>query len=74
MGGTLEELTRRQFFTSGSKDVLKDILRSWSNFNEAVKKEANRLSCDEAAFKVFGKKSGKNFLKKVKSFSRKEGI
>jgi hypothetical protein len=63
-GGIVKEYSRRDFFTSGSKDMLKDVVRAWSNFSEEKKKEETKLSCDEAAFKVFSRKSGNSFLKK----------
>jgi len=64
IGGTLDSLTRRDFFTSCSKDVVKDAMRTWQTFSKEMKKEETKLSCEEAAFKLFNKKSGKSFLKK----------
>ena len=64
-GEMLKEYSRRDFFTSGSKDLLKDVMHAWHNFSEEKKKEETKLSCDEAAFKFFNKKSGKNFLNKI---------
>jgi hypothetical protein len=63
-GDVLKEYSRRDFFTSGSKDMLKDVMRTWHNFSEEKKKEETKLSCEEAAFKLFNRRSGKNFLKK----------
>ena len=64
-GEMLKEYSRRDFFTSGSKDMLKDVMRAWHNFSEEKEKEETKLSCNEAAFKFFNKKPGKNFLKKI---------
>ena len=65
-GDMLKEYSRRDFFTSGSKDVLKDAMRAWHNFSEEKKKEETKLSCHEAARKIFLRNSGKNsLLKKV---------
>ena len=73
-GDMLKECSRRDFFTSGSRDMLKDVMRAWHNFSEEKKKEETKLSCDEAAIQLFCKKSGKNSLKNQKfSTNRKEG-
>jgi hypothetical protein len=72
-GDMLKEYSRRDFFTSGSKDVLKDVMRAWHNFSEEKKKEETKLSCEEAAFKFFKNKPGKNFLNKMVINNRKEG-
>ena len=69
-GDVLKEYSRRDFFTSGSKGMLKDVLRTWRDFTEEKKKEETRLSCDEAAFKLFSKNSGKNFLRKNNNVSK----
>jgi hypothetical protein len=73
-GGTLDNLTRRDFFTSCSKDMVKDALRTWQTFSKEMKKEETKLSCEEAAFKYLNKRSGKNFLNMKKMLvNRKEG-
>jgi hypothetical protein len=73
-GGIVKEYSRRDFFTSGSKDMLKDVVRAWNNFSEAKKKEETKLSCEEAAIKFFQKKSGKSPLNnQFFSANRKEG-
>lgn len=65
-GEILKEYSRRDFFTSGSKDMLKDVVRAWNGFNEEKKKEETKLSCQEAAKKFFSRSTGKNsLLKKV---------
>ena len=65
-GGMLKEYSRRDFFTSGSKNMLKDVMRAWHNFSEEKEKEETKLSCEEAARRVFSRKTGKNSLfKKV---------
>jgi len=61
----LKELSRRDFFTFCKKDVLKDVANAYSNFNAEVKKAEPKLSCEDLAFQLFGKKSGKSFLKKT---------
>ncbi|MDQ7787547.1 MAG: hypothetical protein RDU01_08055 [Thermodesulfovibrionales bacterium] len=62
----LKEYSRRDFFTSGSKDMLKDVMHAWQNFSEEKKKEETKLSCEEAARKFFSRNTGKNSLfKKV---------
>ena len=64
-GEMLKEYSRRDLFTSGSKDMLKDVMRAWHNFSEEKKKEETKLSCAEAARKVFSRRStGKNSLLK----------
>ena len=73
-GEMLKEYSRRDFFSLGSKDMLKDVMRTWHNFSEEKKKEETKLSCEEAARKFFSKNSGKNSLKKSYLRSRKEGI
>jgi hypothetical protein len=73
-GGTLDNLTRRDFFTSCSKDMVKDALRTWQTFSKEMKKEETKLSCEEAAFKYLSKKTGKNSLNMKKMLvNRKEG-
>ena len=64
-GDMLKEYSRRDFFASGSKDMLKDVMRAWHNFSEEKKKEETKLSCNEAAFKFLNKKSGKKFPEKI---------
>jgi hypothetical protein len=66
-GEMLKGYSRRDFFTSGSKDMLKDVMRAWQNFSEEKMKEETKLSCEEAARKVFSRRNiGKNsLLKKV---------
>ena len=62
-GEMLKEYSRRDFFSLGSKDMLKDVMRTWHNFSEEKKKEETKLSCEEAARKVFSRRStGKNSL------------
>ena len=61
----MNELTRRDFFMFCKKDVLKDVANAYSNFNAEVKKAEPRPTCEELAFQLFGKKSGKSFLKKT---------
>ena len=73
-GGIVKEYSRRDFFTAGSKDMLKDVVRAWHNFSEEKKKEETKLSCNEAALRIFRKKSGKNFPGNNVINSRKEGI
>ena len=63
-GDMLKEYSRRDFFTSGSKDMLKDVMHAWHNFSEEKKKEETKLSCEEAARKIFSRNSGKNSLTK----------
>ena len=64
-GEMLREYSRRDFFTSGSRDMLKDVMRTWHDFSEEKKKEETKLSCEEAARKVFSRRStGKNSLLK----------
>jgi hypothetical protein len=63
-GDMLKEYSRRDFFTSGSKDMLKDVVRAWQNFSEEKTKEETKLSCDEAARKIFSRKSGNIALSK----------
>ena len=73
-GDILKEYSRRDFFTPGSKDMLKDVMHAWHNFSEEKKKEETKLSCEEAAIKLFRKNSGKNFLNNpMFSTNRKEG-
>jgi hypothetical protein len=64
IGDMLKEYSRRDFFTSGSKDMLKDVMHAWHNFSEEKKKEETKLSCEEAARKFFSRHSGKNSLLK----------
>jgi hypothetical protein len=45
-------LTRRDFFTSCSKDMLRNAFNAWHDFQDEMQKEANKLTCDEAAFKL----------------------
>jgi hypothetical protein len=73
-GGILDQLSRRDFFTFCKKDVLKDVVHACNNFNAEVKKAEPKPTCEELAFQLFGKKSGKSFLTKKKLFSRKEGF
>jgi len=73
-GDALKEYSRRDFFRSGSRDMLKDVMRAWHNFSEEKTKEETKLSCEEAARKIFSKNSGINSLKKSYLRSRKEGI
>jgi len=74
-GTMVKEYSRRDFLTSGSKDMLKDVLHAWHNFSDEKKKEETKLSCEEAARKVFSRKTGKSsLLKQFISTSRKEGI
>ena len=65
-GEMLKEYSRRDFFTSGSKDMLKNVVHAWSNFTEEKKKEETKLSCDEAALKIFKQKAGKQVPDKKK--------
>jgi hypothetical protein len=65
-GDMLKAYSRRDFFTSGSKDMLKDVMRAWHGFSEEKRKEETKLSCEEAARKIFSRSTGKNsLLKKV---------
>jgi len=57
----VESLTRREFFTSCSRDTLKDILGAWHEFKNEQDKAA-RLTCEEIAIK-FGRKAKNNLLK-----------
>jgi len=59
------DLSRREFFTFCKKDVLKDVVRAYGNYSTEIKKAEPRPSCEEVAFQLFGKKSGKSFLTKV---------
>jgi hypothetical protein len=59
------DLSRREFFTFCKKDVLKDVVRAYGNYSTELKKAEPRPSCEEVAFQLFGKKSGKSFLKKT---------
>jgi hypothetical protein len=61
----LKELSRRDFFTFCKKDVLKDVAHAYSNFSTEVKKAEPKPSCENIAFQLFGKKSGKSFLNKT---------
>jgi len=70
----LSDLSRRDFFMFCKKDILKDVAHSWQNFNSEMKKAEPKISCEEAAFTFFGKKSGKSFLKKSLLTDRKEGF
>ena len=63
-GDTLKAYSRRDFFTSGSRDMMKDVLRAWHNFSEEKKKEETKLTCTEAARRVFSRTAGKNSLLK----------
>ena len=63
-GDTLKAYSRRDFFTSGSKDMLKDVMRAWQGFSEEKRKEETKLTCAEAARKVFSRNTGKNPLLK----------
>ena len=58
------DLSRREFFTFCKKDVLKDVVHAYSNYSTELKKAEPRPSCEEVAFQLFGKKSGKSFLNK----------
>ncbi len=70
----VREYSRRDFFTSGSKDVLRNALKAWNGFQEEKKKEETKLSCDEAAIQLFCKNSAKKHLRNLKfSTNRKEG-
>jgi len=68
-GDVLKEYSRRDFFTSGSKDMLKDVMQAWHGFSEEKKKEETRLSCNDAALKVFANNSGKNIMTKKLLFN-----
>lgn len=59
----MREYSRRDFFRAGSKDMLRDVVKAWYGFHEEKKKEETKLSCEEAALKVFRKKSGNSFLR-----------
>ena len=59
------DLSRREFFTFCKKDVLKDVVHAYSIYSSELKKAEPRPSCEEVAFQLFGKKSGKSFLKKT---------
>ena len=61
----MKELSRREFFTFCKKDVLKDVVYAYSNYSTEMKKAEPKPSCEEVAFQLFGKKSGKSFLKKT---------
>lgn len=63
-GDMLKAYSRRDFFTSGSKDMLKDVMRAWHGFSEEKRKEETKLTCAEAARKVFSRTAGKNSLLK----------
>jgi hypothetical protein len=63
-GEAMREYSRRDFFTSGSKDMLRDVLRAWHGFSEEKRKEETKLTCAEAARKVFSRTTGKNSLLK----------
>lgn len=71
----METLSRREFFRSCSKDMLKDVMRSWHTFSTEVKKtEEKKLSCEEAAIELFCKTSAKKFRNNpMLSMNRKEG-
>ena len=60
----MKELSRREFFTFCKKDVLKYVVHAYSNYSTELKKAEPRPSCEEVAFQLFGKKSGKSFLNK----------
>ena len=62
----MKNLSRREFFTFCKKDVLKDAVHTWHNFNSEMKKQ-EELPFEEEMFKIFGKQSGKRFLKKNQS-------
>jgi len=50
----VKDITRREFFRMCSKDTLKDTVKAWQGFRKEVD-DAKRLSCDDAAFRLFGK-------------------
>jgi len=54
-GFFLENITRREFLNLGTKENLKHLFGAWYGFQEGVK-EKTRMSCDEAAKKVFKKR------------------
>jgi hypothetical protein len=60
----VNNLTRRDFFTFCKKDVLKDVFHAYQNCQAEVEKAEPKLSCEGAAIQLFGRKSGKSFLKK----------
>lgn len=65
----MNNLTRREFFSFCKKDVLKDVVQACTNFQAEVKKAEPKLSCEDVAFQLFGKKSGTKSLKRKKVFS-----
>ncbi len=72
--GSVKEYSRRDFFTAGSKDVLRDVVRAWHGFTEEKEREERKLTCDEAAIELFCKTSAKKHLRNLKfSTNRKEG-
>ena len=73
-GGIVKEYSRRDFFTAGSRDVLRDVVRAWHGFTEEKEREERKLTCDEAAIQLFCKTSAKTHLRNLKfSTNRKEG-
>lgn len=71
----VREYSRRDFFTSGSRDMLKGVVRAWHTFNEEKEKEEEtKLTCDVAAIQLFCRNSAKKHLRNLKfSTNRKEG-
>jgi len=51
---TVKDITRRDFFRMCSKDTLKETVKAWQGFSKEVD-NAKRLSCNDAALRLFGK-------------------
>ena len=65
----MKELSRRQFFTFCRKDITRDLVHAYKSYSEEMKKAEPKPSCEDLAFRMFGKKSGKSFPKNKKLFT-----